>query len=388
VPLLCLERLLAPDDPQLAMLDTALPPDAARTAPDPGGWQSPAPGDLHALDLDRIAADVTARYTAERYPAVVLGASHGAAVHLAALMGAAWLPSGIEIAVAPTADRPETLLSAAHGLAVDLRTKAPGAGLSQRFPSGTGGSRLALTWARLPAAYRSFLTERVEPGATVLVVRDVHPVVVLRDGTDDSVQLECPVPTADHTTALVVATGDSGAATRVGFAADTVALARAGGLAVAQLLFSKVHLLSQLVADTARTLLYDAGRPDSWLVVQHGRRIDGRPLAAGAVPYWCADSGPAHSRPAEWWLAASAPFSHIEVALDADAEHTSAGMTGWMSVCRFAQQSATVDLLDRSDTHAEVPPSHVGSGGFPRPAAAEVLARLGRLANRTGVLMA
>src|SRR5690242_7927159 len=185
---LSLERLFEPGDWQLAMLSGSPAPQPA-TLPDqePASWRGLSRIELGELDLDRIAAEIVDQYTDAVYPAVVIGANHGSAAYLAALLGAPWLPSGIEIAI----DEPDGLgatdvLSATRTIARRLRTAFPGAAVSQRYPAG----RLGITWGRLPRPYRRFIAERVLPGGPLLVVRDVCPVHVLRAGADSTVQLE------------------------------------------------------------------------------------------------------------------------------------------------------------------------------------------------------
>jgi hypothetical protein len=52
-----------------------------------------------ALDMDTVYAGVADLYPVRRYPAVLLGSSSGALVHLAAALGAPWLPQTLLLPV-------------------------------------------------------------------------------------------------------------------------------------------------------------------------------------------------------------------------------------------------------------------------------------------------
>jgi hypothetical protein len=384
-----LQRVLEPTGWQLAMLAGAArcPSPAA-----PAGWRAPTRAELSNLDLDKVAADVVDRYRDEIYPAAVLGANHGSVAYLAALLGAAWLPSGFDLpSFAHDGSDARAVLHDTGTIGRRLRTLFPGAAVSQRFPAG----RLRLTWGALPPAYRRFLSQRVRPGGLVLVVRDVVPALVLRDGLDGSVQLERDPLDGPAGNTEVWYSGTAPLA-RPGFAADALRFARQHRLAGVQLLFNDPDLLSQLVADATRRLLRDVAVADSWLVVQHGCRIDTRPLAAGAVPYWCADAGLGYATNVECWLAGSRPFRHIDLALEPCTDPRSPSMTGWMSACRFAAVSASVDLHEPTASSLPLPAEHsaghpaghpAGFDAMPYTTADEVLGQLALLANRSGLLL-
>jgi hypothetical protein len=56
-------------------------------------------GDIDKIDAEAVARWVAGHYPAPVFPAVVLGSPHGAAVHLAALLGAPWLPTAFTVTV-------------------------------------------------------------------------------------------------------------------------------------------------------------------------------------------------------------------------------------------------------------------------------------------------
>jgi hypothetical protein len=58
-----------------------------------------APDRLGEVRADRLAEWVSGHYPCRRYPAVFIGSSNGAMIHLAALLGALWLPQTLLIPV-------------------------------------------------------------------------------------------------------------------------------------------------------------------------------------------------------------------------------------------------------------------------------------------------
>ena len=60
-----------------------------------GATEGVDPGRLGDLDLSAVARWLTEQYPRRRYPAVLVGSSNGALVHLAAAMGTPWLPGTV-----------------------------------------------------------------------------------------------------------------------------------------------------------------------------------------------------------------------------------------------------------------------------------------------------
>src|SRR4051794_33482308 len=144
------------------------------------------PEDTDDLDPDRVADWIAGHYPADGYPAVVLGSPHGAAVHLAAALGAPWLPAGFTVAVQwPDGRVGDWDGASRYGAAVAARLLAahPEVAVRQVHDPIGDGPRAASTvtlqvqWRSLPEAYRRLLRDR--PG---LLVRDVRPWPVMRLG--------------------------------------------------------------------------------------------------------------------------------------------------------------------------------------------------------------
>jgi hypothetical protein len=298
-----LERLLAPSEVELALLNALLDHPHV-VAPGAPPWRPLTQVELGRVDFEAVADEITDEFADAEYPALVLGAPHGAAVHLAALLGAPWLPSELVIAAG----------------------------------AGVGWRRAPRPWNRLPLSYKIMMQHRLAANAPVIVVRN--------------------------------------AATTPAFTTEAVRFARWCGRAPVQVVYTEPSVLSQLVADTLRQMLRSGERPDDWLAVQLGRRIDVAVVREGAVAYWCPDHTSAHYRAAEWWTAASEPFAHIEVAVDREEVDT---LAGWLSVCRFATRIGTVDLLNR-------PPRGPGPPVLPADPH-QVVYELCALADRSGVLI-
>ena len=57
-----------------------------------GYFEAVAPDQLERVSEEETARWVVAQFPARRYPAVLVGSSNGALTHLAAALGAPWLP--------------------------------------------------------------------------------------------------------------------------------------------------------------------------------------------------------------------------------------------------------------------------------------------------------
>ncbi len=200
----------------------------------------------------------------------------------------------------------------------------------RRYPGG---------WRALPAAYRSFLADRLAPGAPVLMLRDTRtwPVVDAADG--HSFQLGCPAsglnPVDFHPDShalrqvLRSAGGDSerweppeisappAAAehgVESGFDRGVRDWTSRHGHPLHQILVPTPAALSAATADLYRRWLRAAGKTGDRLVVECGRLLDPwQVLRAGLVPYWCENATRRSVEQVEWWLAGSESFTSVDV---------------------------------------------------------------------------
>lgn len=144
-----------------------------------GGWsEAVLPFLLGRVHAHRLADWVTAQYPERRYPAVMVGASNGAGLHLAAALGIPWLPQTLLVPVAQSghADDPSADLRAGRGPGRRLLDANPDLQLHHMHDPNQdrlmirGMTYFRVKLRQLPDAYRRFVEERLEPGGTILVV--------------------------------------------------------------------------------------------------------------------------------------------------------------------------------------------------------------------------
>jgi hypothetical protein len=332
------------------------------------------------IDADAVARWIVGRYPAQTYPAVVLGSAHGAAVHLAAATGAAWLPTGFTVTVPWPGGSVGAWDRAADwgaGLAGRILAGNPGIAVRQvHDPLRRGhlcGSTvtLHLRWRRLPPAYQEFLRDRLAPGGMSLQVRDIRtwPVLDVRPG--HTFQIGGPAggwPSEDFAMdnpsfrrlmdsvggdrwparPETLRTGYAESAGEPGLDAELRRIAAETRRPAHRVLYPDPGALSACVADLLRDWLREAHGGGEHCVVETGRMLDaGQVLAAGLVPYWCESASRRSADAAEWWLAGSAPFTSVTVLPEAPgtACDAHADAAQWRSVASFAHQRAHVDRL-------------------------------------------
>jgi hypothetical protein len=129
---------------------------------------------LPGADMNRVAEWAKDLYPERPHPAVVIGSSSGAAVHLRAALGIPWLPQTFPTPVARSGVHPD---QPKQGGSLGRKTRA---GLSGG-QSGRGAAshdRLMLQrmtyfrfkWLRLPLACRQFIERWLMPGGTIFLV--------------------------------------------------------------------------------------------------------------------------------------------------------------------------------------------------------------------------
>ncbi|MEU4690116.1 hypothetical protein [Actinoplanes sp. NPDC023714] len=331
------------------------------------------------VDAEAVARWITGHHRSPSYPAVVLGSPHGAALHLAAALGAAWLPASFTVTVPWPGGSPENWQAAREygtRLAQRLMAGNPGVSVRQVHDPVLRGSLCGATvslhvrWCTLPGAYRSFLRERLVPGGASILVRDLRTWPMLGGPPGYTFQIGTPTSgwTAnDHR-------GDSDAFIRllhtIGGAdwtdppegrplhyAETsgepdlepelLEFAAKTGTAGHRMLYNDPQAFSAAVADLYRSRL----RPrhgDGHALVTAGRMIDPwQVLDAGLVPYWCESSSRAAAEAAELWLAGNPPFERVSVLPDPSGTRHGrlASSAHWRSIARFGRGGGMVDGL-------------------------------------------
>lgn len=331
------------------------------------------------LDAGAVAEWIIGRYRAAAYPAAVLGSPHGSAAHLAAAMGAAWLPSGFTVSVPwPGGEIGDWEGAAGWGAALAERILDANPGVTvrqvhdplQRGPLCATTVTLHVRWARVPEAYREFLRSRIAPDGAALLFRDLRNWPVRELSERHSFQLGSPVsgweppdytlgnPSFQRSLAVLGesrwADPDPGLPGRYAeFSGEPGFDHDLGGCGVAsyRVLYPRPGVLSAFVADLYRRWLRADDRPDGHCVVGSGALLDPwQVYASGLVPYWCEAATRRCVEGAEWWLAGSEPFDAVSVlpqppGVLSDA-HAVAGQ--WRSIAAFARRRPHVDRLAMS----------------------------------------
>jgi hypothetical protein len=144
------------------------------------GWKEAIPPNrLSDVRAEEISQWVTNLYPERSYPAVMIGSSNGAGVHLGAALGIPWLPQTYLISVRRSGIHPDDL-------AADMEwARKPGRTLLEANPElqlhqlhDPSQDRLMIqrmTYFRtkrlwLGETYEQFLTQNLEPGGTILVM--------------------------------------------------------------------------------------------------------------------------------------------------------------------------------------------------------------------------
>ncbi|GIM93627.1 hypothetical protein [Paractinoplanes toevensis] len=325
---------------------------------------------IDRIDAEAVAGWLSGRYAEPAYPAVVFGSPHGSAVHLAAALGGAWLPTSFRLRVPWPGGSPENWTGAAEwGREVAGRILAANPTISVRQvhdpvldgPLCGATVTLHLRWRRLPAAYSRFLRTRLAPGGLSLTLRDLRTWPVHHLAPGHTMQLGSPVSglsaheydlgepglrgTPTHRDALpqyAEAGGEAALETEVRH------LAALAGHHTHRALYSSPDTLSRFVADLYRGHLRAvAGRGESCLI-ETGRLISpSRVIEHGLVPYWCESAALPAIDAAEWWLAGSDPFDRLSVLPEppGTAAGAHAGLVQWRSLARFARHDGWVDRL-------------------------------------------
>jgi hypothetical protein len=393
-------------------------------------WADAVPADMAGeVHAEAVAAWIVGRYPAPAYPAAVLGSAHGGAVHLAAGLGAPWLPTSFVLNVQwpdGAAGDWQGALRRGSAVAAEIVGGNPDVTVRQvhdpvrRGPLSASTLTLYVRWRRLPAAYREFLATRLDPGGRPLLLRDTRTWPVRIGWPGFTFQVGSPVTgwrPGDHTTAnpsfaaLLDRLGggawappDHGLDRRYAELAGEPALEadlRAAAPGTSRVLYPTPGTLSACVADLYRDRLLREGRGGDRCQVETERLLDPwQVLAAGLVPYWCESAAAPTVAEAECWLAGSEPFTRVDVlpappGTDCDAHATPAQ---WLVPAWFAEQSGHLDRTAmRRYPELPMPTSHAAAALLTRERTAmppsrlpmaEVLAGLRRSGGPLGILVA
>lgn len=170
-------------EPQLDWLARAaerLPKEALQAMYRRSGWlDAVSARRLRQVRAEQLADWVTGHYPRRPYPVIFAGSSNGAMTHLAAALGAPWLPQTLLLAVRTGGldpDDPAADMRAMRPAGQDLVAANPGLALHHMHDPVQDRLMIArmayfrVKFLRLPQAYRDFLADCLEPGGTVVLV--------------------------------------------------------------------------------------------------------------------------------------------------------------------------------------------------------------------------
>jgi hypothetical protein len=296
-----------------------------------GGAEGVAPERLGEVDAEAVAAWVTGHYPNRSYPAVLIGSSNGAAVHLATALGVPWLPQTLLIPVrwkGNTPDRPDAAAEFGARVAPALLDANPDLALHHMHDANQDRlmiQRMAyfrVKRRKLGAAYTAFLRERLAPGAPIIVLADesTWPATTIADRHVFQVGAQGGLRPEDYDRHGL--TPDTTAAeAEWGFdhhlLDDLHRFAAEHGHPVRVLGYPEPHHLSATVANVYRTWLADAGTSTDRLLIESFLLIDPiRTLQAGLVPLWTLFAVESALDTASRYLAANAgEFSTVHIGL-------------------------------------------------------------------------
>lgn len=144
-----------------------------------GGWsEAVRPTALGQVSWERFGRWVTSHYPQARFPAAFVGATNGAAVHLAAAMGAPWLPQTFLVPVRRHGDPDDAFAALRFGQAHAWRLLDEEPDLQLHHMHDPNQDRLMVAHMtyfrvkgrRLGTAYRRLLTHALPPAAPIVLV--------------------------------------------------------------------------------------------------------------------------------------------------------------------------------------------------------------------------
>jgi hypothetical protein len=279
------------------------PPLRRRSYAIASGREGVRPGRLAAIDMEQVAAWVTAKYGVHRVPAVLLGSSNGALTHLAAACGIPWLPQTLLLPVRRPGADPEDVRGAAQfGVrhASTLLDANPGVQLhhmhdvNQDALTSSEMAYFRVKWRLLPAAYQRFLEQRLLPGAPVVVVRDTSTWPVTRCGDRHVFQLGAQGGmTAEEYLGAPAAPSPDETAAEAEWGLDEALLdsvrawAGRSGHPVVEIRYAHPQDPAAAVADTMRSWLRGRGEQAERLLVSSFIVHDPwRTITSASVPFW------------------------------------------------------------------------------------------------------
>jgi hypothetical protein len=341
-------------------------------------------GKVGTVDMEKVAAWAADLYPKRRYPAVMIGSSNGALMHMGAALGIPWLGQTFLTLVAQTHVDPDDPV---HAMETELETAEqflatnPYSQLHHMHDPNQDRLMLGLItyfrskYLRLPPAYRRFVTDSLAADGTIYIVecnnrwptRRVADRHYFQFGAEGGARREEYFNGSDRVASYLEhynssvrrwqapePDGDSPEA-EWGFEPalrdDIVALARDRGHRVVRIVFDEPMHTSGLVADFYRDWYRQRGMAGERLVVESFILLD--PMATlrtGSVPLWMVFNTEVSLRFAEAYLDGAEPFDEIYLMLFAHGVD-SVGLPSidrWRAVFERARQAGDFLGLDPS----------------------------------------
>ncbi len=341
------------------------------------GREAQPPGRIAALDMDDVAAGITALYPRRSYPAAVLGSSSGALVHLCAALGVPWLPQTLLLPVRQRDIPVDDPMRAVHTFDATARSLlAANPDLVLHHMHDPNQDRLTLRRVayfrvkrtRLGPAYERFLTGTLAPGAVLFLAECTRRWPTTRIDERHVFQFGAVggMPPDEYHTGSARVTdylrryrvartrwdapvpdGDSPEA-EWGFSPalhdDVLAFARKHGYRVRQLVFDDPQDLSPLVADLYRWWYRRRGLPTGRLLIESFILLEPWwALRTGCVPYWTTFPVQPSADALAGYLDTTDPYDHIHLTLFCHGVESVglATVDQWRALLRRAQQAGS-----------------------------------------------
>lgn len=356
-----------------------------------GALEGVRPEHVDRVSAAKIAAWMCSLYPQRRYPAVALGSSSGALVHLCAALGTPWLPQTFLTLIRQKGVHPDEARDAMEaGREPSQRILAENPDVQLHHMHDPNQDRLMLgcitylrmKHRRLPLAYRAFLERSLEPGGTVILFECERgwPVTrlaerwvyqfgalggaTLADYFEGSERIEAYLarygshrrrwdpPSPD---------GESPEA-EWGFEPtlreDVAALARERGWRVVRVRAAEPERLSPLNADLYRRWYRERGLVSNRLVAESFIVLEPYwALRTGSVPFWMKFNKEPSLDWIRQYLSEAEPFDHVHLTLFAHGIN-SVGLPPiemWRAVLGYGRESGSFLGVDE-----EAYPAHFG----------------------------
>jgi hypothetical protein len=288
---------------QLSRATDHLPRSLARRAFEFGGAvQAIRPAALRRVSAQRLARWVVDRYPVRPVDTVFVGSANGAVMHLAAALGAPWLPQTFLLPARRRAapDDPRADLKVAADEIRSLLAREPELSLHQMHDPNQDALMLGrMAYLRfklrgLPPAYREHIHAVLPPGGRIVIVDCVlqHPVLRLGDRHVFQPGAVGGLSPEDYLARWDYPTPDAKAPeAEWGFeeslAEDVIRFADRHGHRVARLRFSHPDVAGPFVADAHRRWYQDQGLPADRLLIETFISVEPYwALATRTVPFW------------------------------------------------------------------------------------------------------